>query len=76
MKTTAQERAAKMMKTPSNELPKIALDYLNDRYKFLCGDVCITAFSHYAQIIEGLYCDDDSYKADNKAREWFKRNTK
>jgi hypothetical protein len=34
----------------------------------MCSETMITAFCHYAQIVEGLACDDDLYLATDRAR--------
>ena len=70
----ATERADEMLQTPIAELPKLALAYLRKMcYDF--GDekeVMRKAFAHYAQIEEGLPCDDKELYANKFARKRFK----
>jgi hypothetical protein len=38
----------------------------------MCGEVMLTAFAHYAQEMEGMATDDDAYKTNVEAKEFFK----
>ena len=42
-------------------------DYMCRKYA-MCGEVILTAFAHYAQIDEGLPCDDEMYKVTDADR--------
>ena len=66
-------RAHKMMELPTADLPEIAIKYirhLGKRYG-LCGEVILTALCHYAQVIEGLSCEDAMYKIDDCGIRFF-----
>ena len=73
---TAEERGMNMMYIPLGEIPSIAMKF----YKHLestmgmCGEVYLTAWTVYAQCVEGLECTDDLYKARPQDIEWFKMN--
>ncbi len=72
----AVERAVEMMHIPQCDLPPIALKfarYLCSKYG-MCGEVYVTAYAVYAQLVEKLPCTDDLYIADKEAIEWFKEN--
>ncbi len=64
------------MNVKGKDLPAIALAYRNHMARTHGGntEVCVTAFAHYAQIVEGLLCDDDLYKADGLSVKWFEEN--
>jgi len=66
----AQERGMQMFKTPMGQLPDEALIYCAYMCKKYmgCGEVMLTAYTVYAQIHEGLVCDDEMYMADNRHR--------
>lgn len=69
----AMERARELFKIPQGELPKPAFNYMRylcNKY-MVCGEVCLTALSHYAQEIEGLPCNDDLYQIDDEGKAWF-----
>lgn len=60
----AVERGIEMMHIPMRDLPDEALvmcKYMCDRY-MMCMEVMLTAYVVYAQVVEGLECDDDLYK--------------
>lgn len=70
----AVDRGVQMAATvPMADLPHevfIYAGYLCTKYG-MCGETMITAFCHYAQIVEGLACDDELYLATDRARaEW------
>ena len=72
---TAQERASEMMSMKIKDLPLLAKEYLIDlssRVGF-CGEVCLTAYATYAQLEEGLKCDDDLYLPNLAEVTTFKR---
>lgn len=37
----------------------------------MCSEVMLTAYCHYAQIVEGLECDDDLYSVDSEYRSFW-----
>jgi hypothetical protein len=70
----AVERAGQMMRVPMKDLPPIALDYakrLSSQVGF-CGEVLLTAWAVYAQIVEGLPCDDELYTPTQDAIDFYK----
>ena len=70
---TALERASQMMTTPMSELPSLARNFLAYS-KPQCGEMMVTAFAIYAQIVEGCDCDDWLYQAKDSDRRWFEVN--
>lgn len=57
------------------DLPPLAREH-RDRLaaKFgMCGEVCITALSHYAEIVEGLPPGDPAYACDPESRAFLRR---
>lgn len=73
----ATERGQEMMLIKMGELPKMALDFLEHLVSKvgMCMETCLTAYTVYAQIIEGLSCDDSLYKARDEDIIWFKENS-
>lgn len=73
---TALERGMDMMHMPIKDLPKKARLFA----KVLCDEVggCmevyITAYTVYAQLEEGLHCDDELYLPRPKDVDWFRTN--
>ena len=69
----AVKRGMEMLHIPQNKLPPLAIEYAQTLcWKLgMCSEVFLTAFTAYAQCVEGLECDDDGYKASDEAREWF-----
>ncbi len=67
-------RAIEMMALPMNQLPESALKYaalLSERYG-MCGEMFVSAWAAYAQIVEELPCNDDLYMAGDAVRcEWL-----
>jgi hypothetical protein len=60
-----------LTKVPAGDLPHEALvyaSYLCTKYG-MCGEVMLTGYVVYAQIVEGLVCDDDLYMATSAIRE-------
>ena len=58
------------MHLPMNDAPPRAIAFakhLSKRYGF-CGEIMVTAFCIYAQIDEGLSCDDDLYRVTDERR--------
>lgn len=69
-------RASEWMRTPIKDVPPLAVyyaKYLGNRFG-MCDEIWVTAFAHYAQIIEGLPCEDDLYQINDEARDWFAHN--
>jgi len=69
-KPDAVARAQQMMVTPQGQLPELALRlvrHLANRYG-LCGEVCLTAYACYAQVVEGLPCTDGLYSVKEEER--------
>lgn len=76
-KLDAMKIAGEMMHTKMNETPTEAREYLrflSQKYGF-CGEVCVTAFAHYAQAMLGAECNDVAYMIDDEGKKWFKDNT-
>lgn len=68
---TAIQRASELFfKTPGNLVPENAKKYRDHMCRKYagCGEVILTAFAHYAQIDEGLVCDDTLYKVSDEDR--------
>ena len=74
----AVDRGIEMANTPMGKLPPLSIDFLRHLAGKvgMCGEVCITAFSVYAQCVEGLPCDDDLYAARPEDRQWFAERVK
>jgi len=71
--STAEERGMEMMYIPMGKLPPLALEFAKQLCKQMgmCGEVLLTAWTVYAQCVEGLPCDDDLYMAREVDRQWF-----
>jgi len=72
---TAEERGSQMfMEIPTGELPYMAVMFAKHLAKKLggCSEVMITAYTIYAQCVEGLECTDDLYKAREEDKQWFR----
>ena len=69
----AVERAQEMMLVPQSQLPSLALRYCEKmaNENGMCGEVFLTAFAVYAQIVENLPCDDPLYAAAPADYRWF-----
>jgi hypothetical protein len=72
---TAEERGMEMLHMPMKDLPPLALAFA----KHLCSEVgmCIevflTAYTVYAQVVEGLECTDDLYRARADHETWLRQ---
>jgi len=69
----AMERAQELMLEPRWKLPYVCFMYAKElcqRYG-MCGEVLLTAYSHYANYMEKLPCDEVEYKADAFAKQFF-----
>jgi len=71
---TAEQRGMEMMSIPIGKLPPIARAFANKLCKEMgmCMEVLLTAWTVYAQCVEGLTCTDDLYKARESDIMWFK----
>ena len=70
-KKDACERAEEILNMENP--PKLALAYakkLTEKSGY-CAEALLTAFAQYAQIEEGLPCEDDLYLASDERRELF-----
>lgn len=69
----AVRRGIEMMRWPTSQIPTSAMlyaAYLCKSYG-LCGEVLLTAYVVYAQIVEGLNCGEDLYQVTEAVRaEW------
>ena len=70
---TAIERRSEMMLIPMKNLPPLALEFAKKLGKEMgmCGEVLMTAWTIYAQCVEGLSCSDKLYQARPEDIEWF-----
>jgi len=70
---TAVERGQELMEVPMDQLPEAALKFAADlcRRFGMCGEVCLTAYTIYAQVVEGLPCNDGLYEATEERRAEF-----
>lgn len=61
----AVDRGVELMRVPMRELPHPAIIFAGYLCKKLgmCGEVMLSAYATYAQVVEGLPCDDDLYFA-------------
>jgi hypothetical protein len=73
-KLDAVEEAGKMMKIKMCDLPQLAIEFLkflSHKYGF-CGEICITAYAAYNQMVLKMKCDDDLYKVTQpESIEWW-----
>lgn len=73
IRKTALVRAREMMQCPMGRLPQPAVEFA--KYTCakvgVCSEVLLTCWAIYAQIVEGLPCDDELYKAQAEDKEWF-----
>jgi hypothetical protein len=70
---TISDVVSEMMSTPMRQLPKPAIDYLKHLSSMMgfCGEVCVTAYYHYLQAIDGMECKDDGYKLSGEDKIWW-----
>ncbi len=59
----AVTRGMEMLRLPMGDLPQVAIIYAGYlcRRVGMCIEVLLSAYVTYAQIVEGLSCDDDLY---------------
>lgn len=74
---TAEDRGMEMMLIPMGKLPPLALDFAKHlcAQMGMCGEVLLTAWTVYAQCVDGLSCDNDLYQARPCDRDWFEART-
>ena len=73
----ALTRASEMITMPMNKLPKLCQEYLKHlgNQVGMCMEVCLTAYAHYNQVIEGMPCENEQYKVSREGKEWFSANS-
>jgi len=70
----AVEEAGEMLRTPMNELPELALEYLKylSNKVGMCMEVCLTAYAVYNQMVLKMKCNDDLYiMTDQDSIDWW-----
>jgi hypothetical protein len=69
----AIERGQQMMHVPMDQLPEAALKFAAHlcRKFGMCGEVMLSAYITYAQVEEGLPCEDSLYKLTEEHRGWY-----
>jgi hypothetical protein len=69
----ALSRGEEMLYIPMKDLPPLALEFARHLCKQygMCIETMLTAYTVYAQCVEGLDCKDDLYKARDIDIEWF-----
>ena len=72
---TAVERGTEMLIKPLGTLPWLAVEFARHLAGELgwSGEVLLTAWIVYAQVVENLPCDDTSYQAREIDRDWFRK---
>lgn len=70
---SALDRANDMLTTPMGKLPHAARDYASQLASRLggCTEVLLTAYCHYAVVVEGLVCSDEAYMPGPDAYQFF-----
>lgn len=70
---TAEKRGMDMMMVPMGKLPPLAVEFAKKlcAEMGMCMEVLLTAWTVYAQCVEGLPCSDDLYQARPQDVEWF-----
>lgn len=67
---SSTQRGTEMMGVPMKDLPVPAIEYA--RYLCsetgMCGEVMLTAYCYYAEVMEHLAPDDEAYRATSKSR--------
>lgn len=73
----AMKRAQEMMTIPMRKLPPLALEFAEYTCKQvgMCSEVLLTCWAVYAQLVEGLECDDSLYLARTEDKAWFDAHT-
>jgi hypothetical protein len=73
----AEDRASQLYAMKPSKIPRTALEYaryLCSKYGS-CGEIFITAYAHYAQLVEGLTTNDALYKIDEEGKAWFNEHS-
>ena len=75
---TAVERSMEMMLIKQKDLPPLAFDFARHLCfeVGMCAETFITAFACYAQVVEGLPCDDNLYVVRPEHRAWIEERMK
>ena len=70
----ALEREQELMLVPMKDLPELATDYLHNLSgrTGVCMEICLTAYTAYAQMVEGLPCKDSLYHIPESELAWWK----
>lgn len=70
---TAEQRGMEMMLVPMGQLPPLATEYAKKLCREVggCMETFLTAWTVYAQCVEGLDCTDKLYKARDEDKKWF-----
>ncbi len=73
MNSPALTRGLEMLTIPCGNLPPLATAYLKHLGSKIgiCIEVCLTAYTAYAQYVEKLECTEVEYQIDNDAIAWF-----
>ena len=73
---TAEKRGLEMMLVPMGQLPPLALAFAKKMCNEvgMCSETLLTAWTVYAQCVEGLPCTDSLYQAREQDKAWFKEN--
>jgi len=74
----AVKRAVELAGTPMGKVPMPALKFARYlcRKLGMCGEMFVTAYAAYAQIVEGLECDDPLYAVDEQNRAMYEEAQK
>ena len=70
----AVRRGMELLVAPMNQVPPLAIEFARKLAREaggMCGEVFLTAYSVYAQCVEGRECDDTLYMARPQDRQWF-----
>jgi hypothetical protein len=61
------------MQIKMKDAPPLAVEFMNflARKYGICGEICMTAYAVYAQIVEECVCRDDLYWPDLEAMRFF-----
>lgn len=75
----AEERGRQLfMDTKIRDLPPLAMEYATYLCSKVggCGEVLMTAYTHYAQAVENLVSEDSLYILTPEGKAWFKKQKK
>ncbi len=70
---TAEQRGSALLHEPIKSLPPLALEFAKKLCSEIgmCMEVALTAYTIYAQCVEGLPCTDALYQASPVDIAWF-----